>query len=372
MSQPAESAYGLPQITASSATEAPQLEYLPHCPADHLPAIGLIGAGGISQYHLQAYRKLGLNVVAICDVDLERAARRSAEFYPAARTFSDYRDVLALDEIAVVDVATHPAERLPILEAAIRAGKHALSQKPFVTDLDDGERLVDLADARQVRLAVNQNGRWAPHFRYLLQAVRQQVVGAVSSIDFCVQWDHTWIVDTPFNRIHHLLLWDFAIHWFDITVAMMGPAAADQVFAAVRHNAYQQANPPLLAHAVIDYPDAQVRMGLNGHVTHGQEDRTVVSGQSGTLRAFGPSLNDQTVQLWTGQGTATAQLEGCWFENGFQGTMGELLCAIAENREPSHSARDNLRSLELCFAAVASADRGVPVRPGTVRRLPQN
>ena len=47
-------------------------------------------------------------------------------------------------------------------------------------------------------------------------------------------------------------------------------------------------------------------------------------------------------------------------------TMGELLCAIEEDREPENSARENLRSLELCFAALASADSGQPVKPGDV------
>lgn len=49
----------------------------------------------------------------------------------------------------------------------------------------------------------------------------------------------------------------------------------------------------------------------------------------------------------------------------------ELLSAIDENREPSNSARDNLHSLELCFAAVASAERHEPVVPGRIRRLPR-
>ena len=53
-----------------------------------------------------------------------------------------------------------------------------------------------------------------------------------------------------------------------------------------------------------------------------------------------------------------------------QGTMVELLCAIEEKRQPSNDARSNLRSLELSFAAVASAMRHEPIVPGTVRRLP--
>jgi predicted dehydrogenase len=60
---------------------------------------------------------------------------------------------------------------------------------------------------------------------------------------------------------------------------------------------------------------------------------------------------------------------GKWFNDGFRGAMGELLCAIEENREPSNSARDNLRSLALCFAAVKSADTGKSQIPGKIRRL---
>ena len=42
--------------------------------------------------------------------------------------------------------------------------------------------------------------------------------------------------------------------------------------------------------------------------------------------------------------------------------MGELLCAIEENREPDNSAANNLRSLEVCMAALRSADEGCVIR----------
>ena len=68
-----------------------------------------------------------------------------------------------------------------------------LSQKPFVTDLADGRRLVDLAKSVDRKLAVNQNGRWAPHFRYIMQAIEAGLIGNVTTIDFSLQWDQTWI-----------------------------------------------------------------------------------------------------------------------------------------------------------------------------------
>ena len=65
-----------------------------------------------------------------------------------------------MDEVEVVDVTPRPADRLPILYDCLDAGKHTLSQKPFVLDLPEGKKLVDLAQEKNTKLAVNQNGRW--------------------------------------------------------------------------------------------------------------------------------------------------------------------------------------------------------------------
>ena len=84
----------------------------------------------------------------------------------------------------------------------------------------------------------------------------------------------------------------------------------------------------------------------------------------------GFDLTAQEVILYTAEGIARPQLEGTWFEQGFHGTMADLLCAIEEDREPLNNARATLDSLALCFAAVESAHCGEPIAPGDVRRLP--
>jgi predicted dehydrogenase len=368
--QTSSSGYGLSTVVLAGAGIAPEFAYLPSRPKTYRPKIGLIGCGGISEYHLRAYRAMELEVVALCDCDPSRAEKRRAEFYPDATLFTDFRELLRRDDIEVVDIALHPAERLVAIEAALRARKHVLSQKPFVLDLADGERLVALADAQKVQLAVNQNGRWAPHFSYLTQAVHSGLIGEVGSIDFTLQWDHTWLAGSSFEKIHHLVLFDFGIHWFDMTARLMPGRQAERVWAGVARTEFQQMKPPLLAQVVIDYPGAQVRLGFNAQVKYGQEDRTVICGSRGTLRSFGPSLSEQTVTVHTAEATATPVLEGTWFTNGFQGTMGELLCAIESGQRPSHSARENLTSLALCYAALASADTGKPQVPGSIARVP--
>jgi predicted dehydrogenase len=102
------SGYGLAQAGSSAAAPAPDLTYLPPRPRAYRPRIALIGCGGISEYHLRAYRALDLEVAALCDVDGARAERRRAEFYPAAAVVTDYTALLRRDDIEVVDLALHP------------------------------------------------------------------------------------------------------------------------------------------------------------------------------------------------------------------------------------------------------------------------
>jgi hypothetical protein len=154
---------------AAAEVAAPDLPYRPPRPKGR-HRIALVGAGGISFAHLDAYRAHGLKVAAILSRDRAKAEARAAEFCPDAAVMTDFAALLARDDIDVIDLTPHPADRVPLIEAALRAGKHVLSQKPFVTDLGTGERLVALARDMGVHLAVNQNGRWAPHMAWMRAA----------------------------------------------------------------------------------------------------------------------------------------------------------------------------------------------------------
>ena len=370
MSEALQDDYGLTRITPTEPIDAPALDYRPHDPQKYRPAIGLIGCGGISAQHLAAYRSAGYQVVALCDLNADRARDRQAHYYPDAEVYTDYHDLLRRDDVEVVDIATHPADRVPIIEDALRAHKHVLSQKPFVLDLDFGERMADLADRQGVLLAVNQNGRWAPHFSYIRQAIVQGLLGDITGADLSVHWDHSWVIGTAFEEIHDLVLYDFAIHWFDIVNQFMGERDARRVYAATARAHGQRARPPMLAHALIEYDDAQASLAFNAAVEFGQQDRTYVTGTQGTITSVGPSLSEQQVTLYTARGYGSPRLEDTWFSAGFHGTMAELLSAIEEKRTPNNNARGNLKSLALAFAAIASTRDGLPKVPGTVRRLP--
>jgi predicted dehydrogenase len=87
-----------------------------------------------------------------------------------------------------------------------------------------------------------------------------------------------------------------------------------------------------------------------------------VHGTEGSLRGSVLTGSDRLGLDREGQ-LEELPLVGQWFVDGFAGTMGELLCAIAEDREPEHSAAHAAGSARLVLAAASSADRGGwPVR----------
>ncbi len=355
--------YGLSPEKSFEKIAAPSIQYLPSKPKNYNPKIALIGTGGISEYHLKAYQKCGFQVTALANRTLEKAKTLRDKYFPEASVHKNYQEILKVDEIEVIDVTPHPSDRLPILYDCLNAGKHVLSQKPFVLDIEDGKKLADLADKKGIKIAINQNGRWAPHFSYMRNAIGQGLIGEVTSLDFSLQWDQTWIMGIPnFEKMDNLILFDFAIHWFDITACMIQDKKPIRIYSSTTRHAKQLFQPPALASVIIDYPETQVRMSFNAHCTKGEKDSTTIIGTEGSLRSHGPGLNDQPkMEIHLQNGSTHIPLQGSWFESGFQGTMCELLCSIEENRNPYHSARNNLKTLELCFAADNSVKLGKPV-----------
>jgi len=81
---------------AAVEIEAPELAYRPPMPPDRSMPIALVGAGGISAAHLDAYARYGLNVVAICSRDLKRARARRDAYFPCARVTDDFDSLLRI------------------------------------------------------------------------------------------------------------------------------------------------------------------------------------------------------------------------------------------------------------------------------------
>ena len=336
---------------------APELDFRPPAPRSYSPKIALIGAGGIAGSHLDAYRDAGWDVAAIASRTLEKAVARRDEYFPEATATDDVAGVLADPAIEVVDLTPHPEDRVHLIESAIDAGKHVLSQKPFVSDLAEGERLASLAEDRGVKLAVNQNGRWSPHMAWMRNAVRGGLIGTPVGVHLAVHWDHSWIGGTHFEQIEDLILYDFGIHWFDFLISLVGKRTRS-VRATKCFGTGQAAEVALFAQCIVELEGGQASLIFDGGTKYVTHATAFVGGTEGTLSSQGPDFGSQGVTLTTKDGFAEPSLEGSWFNDGFRGAMGELLSAIEDDRTPVNGARENLESLRLTFAAAESSRTG--------------
>jgi predicted dehydrogenase len=107
--------------------------------------VAVIGAGGsIAQAHLYAYSKSErARLTAVVDIDEDRA-RSAAERFGGADVLTDYREVLARDDISAISICTPPSSHVPLSIEALRAGKHVLCEKPVAPSLA-GLDLIDEA-----------------------------------------------------------------------------------------------------------------------------------------------------------------------------------------------------------------------------------
>lgn len=332
--------------------------------ADH--GIAIVGCGAVAGTHLRAYTNAGLDVRVLCDIDIERARDRRDEYVPDADVAADHRTLIERDDIDVVDATLPPEPRVAVVEDALAAGKHVLSQKPFVTDLDTGRRLVALARRNGVHLAVNQNGRWAPGAALLRAAVDAGELGTVHSATVERTWDYSRIAgdDHP-----HRLLFHYAIHWIDLVRCVL-PGEARTVHATTTRSPTQEPEQPVLGGILIGFDTAQATLTFDGDAHYGTVDRTRVIGDAGTVELSGPDPESRTVRFSGPDGTRRPSLSGSWNPTGWKGAMLELLATIEDGKRPSHDAADNLRTLELVFAAIESARTGESVAPGEITSLP--
>lgn len=327
--------------------------------------IGLLGCGWIAGLQLQAYRHAGFGVVALVDRHPDRAEEYRRRYATDADVYGSLDDLLRHPGLGVVDIATHTTGRAAMVRQCINAGVAVLSQKPFVDDLEDGLELASEARAAGVTLAVNQNGRWAPHFAALRAVVAAGIIGDVVSADFQVNWPQDLVVaDMPaFREMDDLVLFDFGAHWFDV-VATLAPPGALAVQAEVDRRPGQAIGAPLQADALVTGAAFRSALSFRAGERFAETGAYRVSGTAGVLTHVGHSLGGTEVMVHTSAGTAVVEISPDWFMHGLAGTMREVLESVATGRTPDNSADSALRGLGLCFAAVESARTGARVMAG--------
>ena len=147
----------------------------------------LVGCGGMGHRHLMAYRVLeesglaNVELMAVCDVRPENAefARREVErlFGRTPLVFTDLDQVLARNDILAVDVVTDGSTHHSVAIPALRAGKHALVEKPLGITIRACQAMIDAATAGRSVLATAENYRRDPPNRLARAVIDAGLLG---------------------------------------------------------------------------------------------------------------------------------------------------------------------------------------------------
>jgi predicted dehydrogenase len=302
-----------------------------------------------------------VDVVGVYDPVPEATDGIRDRFPFVRRVFRSLDELLSDEEIEIVDVATRPDVRPEVIGRAIAAGKHVLAQKPLALDLGAALRIANEADERGVRVAVNQNGRWSPPWRIATLLIEQGAIGDVLAVTHLHDRPLPPLVGTHFDELEHFVIYDYFVHWIDICRCWLDGNIVETVRALDYRTPDQpnDAKSPWAAWVEVQYED-----GASALIRNVGEARTKrpscpfwVHGTEGTIRGS-VLLGSDFVELERDGVTSRYTLEGAWYPDGFAGTLGELVSAIAEDREPFNSARHNLLTLAMTFAACRSAEQG--------------
>ncbi len=149
--------------------------------------IGFVGCGGIGNHHLKVWESIpGAKVVAVCDNQPERAARAGEEH--GAEVFTDMVEMLARADVEAVDICTPSGLHAEQGIAALESGRHVLVEKPIDIDLAKIDRLIDTADARNLKLSCIFQYRFSPEIQEARRQIQDGRLGRLLSCSTYVKW----------------------------------------------------------------------------------------------------------------------------------------------------------------------------------------
>lgn len=140
--------------------------------------IAVVGLGGIAQLvHLPILSKLNsVNIVAVSEVNKNRLKTVGNKFN-VSNQYSDYKKMLAENDIDAVIIATPTKSHLEVSLEAINAGKHILIEKPIAVNYEEAKKINDAAKKAKVKAMVGMNFRFRPDAMLLKSMINGSELG---------------------------------------------------------------------------------------------------------------------------------------------------------------------------------------------------
>ena len=316
--------------------------------------VGLIGCGRIAnEAHVPAYKKYGVDIVAVCDLLKEKAQNIASKEENIICT-TDPIELAKHGSVELIDVATQPGDRVELIRKLLPFKKPLLVQKPFSYKLSDLLEVYEESKKHNVPIAVNHNARWAPVSSQIKEWIDSDKIGEVYAIHHVNRFNED--LDKWYTRHPDYLFLDHGIHYIDL-IRWFTNEKPLAVSAVSTFKPGQKAKCPLLysMHFIYEKKSLQVSMYFNNvvPVPHGFHCDWFIDGTKGSIRATidSASLMDDVetkVQM--------QKLNGEWVPDGFYGSYKNFRDALNEGKAPQHSLKDHIETFKVALAAAKSAN----------------
>lgn len=223
---------------------------------------------------------------------LQRSSDTALEDYPQAHIAKSFEDILANPDIHLIVVNTPNEHHYCMTKAALLAGKHVVTEKPFTLSLTEGQELIDIAQQQQKVLAVFHNKRLETDHLTVEKILTEGKLGRVVEIE--------WHYDRYRNVITHKAwkednlpgagTWfDLGVHMVDSMLCLLGrPQAVNADMRSLR----REEGSTDYFNVTFYYADMRVLLRSNTYVS--EKGATVsIHGDKGSFLKFGQDVQEQ-------------------------------------------------------------------------------
>lgn len=203
--------------------------------------VAVIGSGRISEEYLRNMTSFftNLEVVACSSASMESARKRAAQFGIEART---NEEIFTDPEIEMVVVLVPAPAHAPLIEQALKAGKHVYTEKTMTVALSDAKYLLELADEKGLYLGSAPDTFLGAAWQTARKALDDGLIGDVISfsmninrnLDLMASWFE--FIRLPGGGFAY----DYGVYYLTALVALLGPV--DSLFSVVKNKAVERIN----------------------------------------------------------------------------------------------------------------------------------
>ena len=183
--------------------------------------IAVIGTGYFSQYHFDAWKRLKVNVVGVCSLDIKKAQEVANEF-ENCKFFSDCEEMIRITKPTLVDLIVPPKDQLKLIRKIAKFGINIICQKPLTNSITDAKKIVKIVKKTKIRFVVHENFRFQPWHVKIKELLMNNSIGKPYQISFKMrpgdgQGKKAYLNRQPyFQKMERFLIHETGIHFIDL------------------------------------------------------------------------------------------------------------------------------------------------------------